>query len=64
MTEMSIMPDGPNNWRIRPAAAAAREIHQLALRENRSHANMATTLILEALEMRRRRAERMEEQHA
>jgi hypothetical protein len=56
------MSDAPN-WRIRPPAAAAHEIHQLALRENRSHANMATTLILEALEMRRRRArERMDDQ--
>ena len=44
--------EGPNNWRIRPPAAAAQQIHQLALRENRSLTNMLTTLVLEALAAR------------
>ena len=46
--------DIPNNWRIRPPAAAAHEIHQMALRENRSLTNMLSTLVLEALAARRR----------
>jgi hypothetical protein len=52
--------DGPNNWRIRPPAAAAHRIHQMALRENRSLTNMLSTLVLEALAARDKARARVE----
>jgi hypothetical protein len=43
------MADAPHNWRIRPNATVAHQIHQLALREGRSLTGMLSRLVEEAV---------------
>jgi CopG-like RHH_1 or ribbon-helix-helix domain, RHH_5 len=45
-------------WRVSPPEHLDREVHQLALSENRSTSNMLLRLVVEAIQARRKSAER------
>jgi hypothetical protein len=45
-------------WRVSPPQHLDREVHQLALSENRSTSNMLLRLVVEAIQARRKSAER------
>jgi hypothetical protein len=45
-------------WRVSPPQHIDREVHQLALSENRSTSNMLLRLMVEAIQARRESAER------
>lgn len=49
-----------NYWRVSPPAHLDLEVHKLALSENRSTSNMVLRLIVEAVQARRKSAERTE----
>jgi hypothetical protein len=51
----------PKYWRVSPPEHLDREVHQLALAENRSDSNMLLRLVIEAIEARRKSSERKAE---
>jgi hypothetical protein len=48
-------------WRVSPPQHLDREVHQLALSENRSTSNMPLRLVVEAIQARRKSAEHSSE---
>jgi hypothetical protein len=51
-----------NSWRVvSPPAHIDHEVHKLALAENRSTSNMVLRLVIEAVQARRKSAERSAE---
>jgi hypothetical protein len=45
-------------WRVSPPPHLDQEVHKLALDENRSDSNMLLRLVIEAIQSRRKSAER------